>query len=96
MFARLGLRMITLSVSGRDPGWDGHDVVVGSGGLNKLGLRLIQEMNSCGILIDLAHTNENSALDIIENSSVPVVDTHSNPRALEENTRNTPDEVMKK
>jgi membrane dipeptidase len=96
MFARLGLRMITLSVSGRDPGWDGHDVVVGSGGLNKLGLRLIQEMNSCGILIDLAHTNENSALDIIENSCVPVVDTHSNPRALEDNTRNTTDEVMKK
>ena len=96
MFARLGLRMITLSVSGRDPGWDGHDVVIGGGGLNKLGLRLIKEMNSCGILIDLAHTNEHSALDIIENSRVPVVDTHSNPRALEDNTRNTTDEVMKK
>ena len=96
MFARLGLRMITLSVSGRDPGWDGHDIVEGSGGLNRLGLRLIQEMNSCGILIDLAHTNEQSSLDIIENSNVPVVDTHSNPRALEDHTRNTTDAVMKK
>ena len=96
MFARLGLRMITLSVAGRDPGWDGHDVVAGSGGLNKLGVRLIEERNSCGILVDLAHTNDKSAIDIIETSSVPVVDTHSNPRTLEDNTRNTTDEVMRK
>lgn len=96
MFARLGLRMITISVSGRDPGWDGHDILRGGGaGLSELGVRLIEEMNRCGILIDLAHTNDASALDIIEVSDAPVVDTHSNPRALEDSTRNTSDAVMR-
>jgi microsomal dipeptidase-like Zn-dependent dipeptidase len=95
MFARLGLRMITLSVAGRDLGWDGHDIVRGSGGLSELGAQMIGEMNRCGILIDLAHSNERSALDIIEASEKPVVDSHSNPRALEESTRNTSDVVMR-
>ena len=94
MFARLGLRMITLSSSGRDPGWDGHDVSRGSGGLTELGVRMIDEMNRCGILIDLAHSNDVCALDVIEVSAAPVVDTHSSPRALEPSTRNTSDEVM--
>jgi membrane dipeptidase len=95
MFARLGLRMITLSVAGRDPGWDGHDMLRGGAGLSDLGARMIVEMNRCGILIDLAHTNDISALDIIAASAVPVVDSHSNPRALEDSTRNTSDEVMR-
>ena len=101
MFARLGLRMITISVSGRDPGWDGHDILRGGGaGLSEMGVRLIQEMNRCGILIDMAHSNEASALDIIEVSEVPVVDTHSNPLALsvqkrEDSTRDTSDAVMR-
>lgn len=95
MAARLGLRMITLNSSGRELGWDGHDIAQGSGGLSALGARLIDEMNRSGILIDLAHTNETSALDIIAHSQRPVIDSHSNPRALEESTRNTSDAVMR-
>jgi membrane dipeptidase len=95
MAARLGLRMITLNGSGRELGWDGHDIVQGSGGMSALGGRLIDQMNESGIVIDLAHTNEASALDIIAHSHRPVIDSHSNPRALEESTRNTSDAVMK-
>ena len=95
MFARLGLRMVTLSGSGRDPGWDGHDMLRGSGGLTDLGVHMIGEMNRCGILIDLAHSNDICARDVIEVSTAPVVDSHSNPRTLEPSTRNTSDEVMR-
>jgi len=95
MFARLGLRMITINGSGRELGWDGHDISRGTGGLTDIGVHMIGEMNRCGILIDLAHTNDACCLDIIEVSTVPVVDTHSNPRSLEPSTRNTSDEVMK-
>ena len=63
--------------------------------MTELGVRMIQEMNRVGILIDLAHTNAPCALDIIEVSEKPVVDSHSNPRALENSPRNAPDKVMR-
>jgi membrane dipeptidase len=95
MFARLGLRMITLGGSGRDLGWDNYGEVRSGGRLTALGVRMIREMNRQGILIDLAHTNDVCALDIIDVSEQPVVDSHSNPRARMDGLRNTPDEVMK-
>ena len=95
MFARLGLRMITIGQSGRELGYDSSDEIRSGGKLTSLGVRMIEEMNANGILIDLAHTNDVCALDIIELSKTPVVDTHSNPRALEDGLRSTPDEVMK-
>ena len=95
MFARLGLRMITLSQSGRDLGWDGYDETRSGGRLTIPGVQMIREMNAAGILIDLAHTNDVCALDIIETSEKPVVDSHSNPRVLQDGLRHTPDHVMK-
>ena len=65
MAARLGLRMITLSSSGRELGWDGHDIERGSGGPSNVGTKIIDQMNRPDILIDLLHTNESSSLDII-------------------------------
>ena len=95
MFARLGLRMITLNASGRELGYDAYDESRSGGRLTAIGVRMIEEMNQAGILIDLAHTNEACSLDIIELSAAPVVDSHSNPRALEELPRNTSDRVMR-
>mgnify|MGYP002843695140 FL=1 len=87
--------MVTLNSSGRELGWDGHDIERGRGGLSDVGAKMIDQMNRSGILIDLAHTNEASSLDIISYSQRPVIDSHSNPRALEESTRNTSDAVMR-
>lgn len=95
MFARLGLRMITLNAAGRELGYDAYDETRSGGKLTTVGVRLIEEMNRAGILIDLAHSNELCALDVIETSSKPVLDSHSNPRTLEESPRNTSDVVMK-
>ena len=95
MFARLGLRMITIGQSGREMGYDASDEIRSGGKLTALGVRMIEEMNRNGMLIDLAHTNDVCALDIIEISQYPVVDSHSNPRSLEDGLRSTPDEVMK-
>ena len=96
-FARLGLRMITIGQATRELGWDVSDEMRSGGRMTSLGVRMIEEMNRCGILIDLAHSNDPCALDAIEVSEKPVIDTHSGPRALEEDPspRSTPDEVMK-
>ena len=96
-FARLGLRMITIGQGTRELGWDVSGELRSGGRMTALGVRMIQEMNRRGILIDLAHTNDPCALDAIEVSERPVVDTHSGPRALEQDPspRSTSDEVMK-
>jgi membrane dipeptidase len=95
-FARLGLRMITLGQATRELGWDPSNETRSGGRLTSLGVRMIEEMNRCGVLLDLAHCNDPCALDAIEVSTVPVVDTHSNPRALQpDDPRAIPDEVMR-
>ena len=95
MFARLGLRMITIGQAARELGWDTSGETRSGGRMTELGVRMIQEMNRCGILIDLAHSNDPCALDAIEVSDKPVVDSHSNPRRLSDGDRSAPDEVMK-
>ena len=96
MFARLGLRMITIGQAARELGWDTSGETRSGGRMTDLGVRMIQEMNRCGILIDLAHSNDPCALDTIDISEKPVVDSHSGPRALApEDDRAAPDEVMK-
>jgi membrane dipeptidase len=94
-FARLGLRMITLGQGTRELGWDPSNETRSGGRLTELGVRMIEEMNSQGILIDLAHNNDPCALDAIEVSASPVVDTHSVPRALQDDDRAIPDEIMR-
>jgi membrane dipeptidase len=94
-FARLGLRMITLGQATRELGWDPSNETRSGGRLTQLGVRMIEEMNRLGILIDLAHSNDPCALDAIEISELPVVDTHSIPRVFDEDPRTIPDEVMR-
>jgi len=94
-FARLGLRMITLGQGTRELGWDPSNETRSGGRLTQLGVRMIAEMNRLGILIDLAHNNDPCALDAIEISESPVVDTHSVPRVLQDAPRAIPDEVMR-
>ncbi len=94
MFARLGLRMITLSQAMRDLGYDAYNETRSGGRLTELGVRMIQEMNRNGIVIDLSHTSDACSLDIIETSAAPVVASHSNPRERDPSLRNMPRDVM--
>jgi len=94
-FARIGLRMITLGQATRELGWDPSNETRSGGRLTQLGVRMIEEMNRLGILIDLAHSNDPCALDAIEISASPVVDTHSVPRVFADDPRAITDEVMR-
>lgn len=94
MFARLGLRLITLSQAMRDLGYDAYNETRSAGRLTDVGVRIIQEMNRNGIVIDVSHTNDVCTRDIIETSAQPIVASHSNPRELEPSPRNMPREIM--
>ena len=95
MLARLGLRMITIGQATRELGWDVSNDTRSGGRMTQLGVRMIEEMNRWGILIDLAHSNEPCALDAIEVSARPVVDSHSAPLALEESDRASSDALLR-
>jgi len=95
MFARLGLRHITLAISGRELGYDGYDETRSGGKLTALGVRLIEEMNAGGILVDISHLNDTCALDVIDVSTKPVIASHSNPRHFSGSLRDIPDAVMR-
>jgi len=58
-------------------------------GLTLLGKQVIRRMNDLGIMVDLAHTGERSALEIIEASHQPVMISHTGCSAIYEDTDNS-------
>lgn len=63
--------------------------------LSHSGEVLVRKAQEMGILIDCGgHTGERSSLDIIKMSQRPVICSHSNLKALNDNPRNTSDRVI--
>lgn len=63
-------------------------------GLTELGVRVVEEMNRVGMLVDCSHTGYRTTMEIMELSSAPVVFSHSNPRGLWDHRRNIADEQI--
>lgn len=67
------------------------------GGVSDFGARIIQRMNEVGMAIDVSHCGDKTTLDAFELSTVPVLITHSNVRALVDgHPRCKSDEAIKK
>lgn len=64
-------------------------------GLTLYGLRVIEEMNRLGMLLDAAHAGHRTTLEMIEASSDPVVFTHNAIDAVEPHFRNVKDDQIK-
>jgi|LFRM01.2.fsa_nt_gb membrane dipeptidase len=90
---RLGIRGITLTWNQRNAIADGASEGP-HGGLSRFGLKVIEEMNSLGMLIDVSHMNRGGFFDVLNNSKMPVIASHSNARALCNHPRNLDDEQI--
>jgi len=64
------------------------------GGLTDLGYDCVRRMNKVGMLIDVSHTGDQTALDTIEASAKPIVISHCGARTLTNSARMFPDEVL--
>ena len=77
------------------PAWNNRNAYASGpesdGGLTAEGEKLLAEMNSLGITLDLSHLNEKSFRDAIELTELVPLATHSNARALVDHPRNLRD-----
>ena len=64
-------------------------------GLTKFGKQVVREMNRVGMIVDCSHAAHATTIDIMNESSKPVVFSHSNPAAIWDHQRNISDEQIK-
>lgn len=93
-FADLGLRMMLLAYNATNQLADGC-LDRTDGGLSRLGIRVVEECNRAGVLLDCSHTGKRATLEIMDRSEAPCVFSHSNPGALVPNPRNIDDEQIR-
>ena len=96
-FHARGVRYITLahSASNRisDSSYDRHRQW---NGLSPFGRKVVAEMNRLGIMVDVSHLSDASAMEAIQSSSVPVIASHSGFRHFTPGfERNVSDELAK-
>ncbi len=75
-----GIRIIQLTYNSRNEAGDGCTERCDAG-LSNYGVKLVEEMNRQGVLIDLSHTGDRSVTEAIETSRDPVSFTHVIPRS---------------
>lgn len=63
-------------------------------GLSPLGKEAVQRLNELGIIVDVSHASEKTALDMIAASKAPVLASHSNVAAVSASARNLSDAVL--
>ena len=93
LFRDLGVRQIHFAYNRNNAVAGGcHDAPQG---LTALGRRMVAAVNDAGVLMDCAHTERRSSLDIMACSRHPVIFSHANPLALAEHGRNISDEQIR-
>lgn len=64
-------------------------------GLKPFGFEVIERANDLGMIIDVSHLSDGGFYDVAKHSKKPFVATHSNCRALANETRNLTDDMIK-
>ena len=80
-------------------GWNEKNALTGShitgGGLTDQGREFVKEAQRLGILVDVSHISDEGFWDIMKVTQAPIVATHSNSRAVWDNSRNLTDDMFR-
>lgn len=91
----LGARYMTLTHTKNVDWADSANDVPKNHGLSKFGEDVVHEMNRLGMMVDLAHVSPETMQAAIKMSRAPVIFSHSCCRALCDNPRNVPDDILR-
>lgn len=94
VFHELGLRFLQITHH-FDNGIGGGCLEKETSGLKARGHRAVARMNALGIVPDVSHASDQTALDVCKASKAPVILSHGAARALVDNARCAPDEVIR-
>lgn len=94
-FKEMGVIYITLCHNGDNDLCDSAKGNSEWNGLSPLGKEAVHEMNRLGILVDVSHASEKTFYDIIKESRLPVIASHSSSRSLCNHPRNLTDDQLK-
>jgi membrane dipeptidase len=94
MMRALGVRYMTLTHNDNNPWADSATDEPVLGGLSPFGEEVVAEMNRIGMLVDLSHVSADVMRHALRVTTEPVIFSHSSARAVCENPRNVPDDVL--
>ncbi|MCD7930864.1 MAG: gamma-glutamyl-gamma-aminobutyrate hydrolase family protein [Tannerellaceae bacterium] len=95
LFKKMGVTYITLCHNGSNDICDSAKGNPEWNGLSAFGKDVVKEMNRLGIMVDISHAAESTFYDVLKESKVPVIASHSSCRALCDHPRNLTDEQIK-
>jgi len=94
-FYRLGVRGICLVGAGQNRVATGAGAARTNSRLTTFGVRVVQEMNRLGMVVDVAHMTDRCFYDVLEVTSDSILDSHTNTRAFCPVHRNLSDERIR-
>lgn len=95
LYHALGVRYVTLTHF-KSLAWaDSSTDAPRANGLSDFGRAVVAEMNRIGMIVDVSHTSDATALAAIAASRAPVIASHSGARAVTDAPRDMPDDVIR-
>jgi membrane dipeptidase len=88
----IGFRISSLGWNEKNPLTGSH---VTGGGLTDRGREFVKEAQRLGMLVDVSHISDEGFWNIINITDAPVIATHSNSRAICNNSRNLTDDMFR-
>ena len=95
-FYRLGVRYMTLTWNNTNDWADAGRGEKKHDGLSDFGKEVVREMNRLGMLVDVSHVSDKTMSDALDISKAPIIASHSSARALTNQPRNIPDDLLRR
>jgi membrane dipeptidase len=95
MYAKLGVRYLTLTHSVNTDWADSSGDQPAHNGLTPFGKEVIRELNRLGMMVDVSHVSDKTFWDALAESKAPLIASHSSTRAISGHPRNMTDEMIK-
>src|SRR3989440_3110731 len=95
-FYRVGVRYMTLTWNNTNDWADAGRGEKKHNGLSDFGKEVVREMNRLGMLVDVSHVSDKTMSDALDVSKAPIIASHSSARALADQPRNIPDDLLRR